>query len=109
LNVIVCLLLNIFMNNHDEIFCHKKFYGTCTSVEMLKRYMVRKVGDPCATLYSLKQWLGATTLMGSFGIFRGRESSGKIFLITSIFYIVCIEPLFLVAKIIGSPGKNDLY
>jgi len=35
------------MNNHDEIFCHKKFYGTCTSVEMLKRYMVReRLGTP---------------------------------------------------------------
>jgi len=23
--VIICLLLNISMNNHDKIFCHKKF------------------------------------------------------------------------------------
>jgi len=31
----------------------------------------------------------------------------KIFIITSIFYISYMEPLFVVAKIIGSPGKND--
>jgi len=31
----------------------------------------------------------------------------KIFIITSGFYISYIEPLFVVARIIGSPGKND--
>jgi len=31
----------------------------------------------------------------------------RIFVITSVLYISFVEPLFVVAKIIGSPGKND--
>jgi len=45
------------MNNHDKMFCYRKFCGTCSSVEMLKGYMLicenaegvhdkRKVGNP---------------------------------------------------------------
>jgi len=28
------------MNNRDKIFCNKKFWGTCSSVEILKGYML---------------------------------------------------------------------
>jgi len=35
------------MNNHDKIFCNKKFRGKCSSVEMLKGYMAReRLGTP---------------------------------------------------------------
>ena len=32
----------------------------------------------------------------------------KMFIITSILYISYVETLFVVAKIIGSPGTNDI-
>jgi len=32
----------------------------------------------------------------------------KIFILTSILYISYVETLFVVAKIIGSPGTNDI-
>jgi len=35
------------------------------------------------------------------------RASDKIFIISSIFYISYTEPLFVAAKIIASPGKND--
>ena len=38
----MCLFLNISVINHDKIFCHKKFKGACSSVEILKVYMVRE-------------------------------------------------------------------
>jgi len=28
------------MIKHDKIFCHKKFRGTCSSVKILKGYML---------------------------------------------------------------------
>ena len=30
----MCLFLNLSVINHDKIFCHKKFYGYMSSVEM---------------------------------------------------------------------------
>jgi len=66
--VIICLMLNISVKNHEKIFCHKEFQGymfifqksegvhpyllkccrgTCSFVAMLKGYMVRKrLGTP---------------------------------------------------------------
>jgi len=32
----------------------------------------------------------------------------KKFIITSVLYISYVEPLFVVANIIGSPGTNDI-
>ena len=40
-------------------------------------------------------------------LWGSRELLIKIFMITSRFYVSHIEPLFNVAKIIGSPGRND--
>ena len=44
---VICLL-NKFMNNHDKIFCHKKFKGCmfiCRNSEGV--HGKRKVGNPC--------------------------------------------------------------
>ena len=66
----MCLLLNISMNNHDKMYCRRKFQGClciCQNAEvvhayMLKGYMLifrnaegvhgkRKVGNPCLKTY----------------------------------------------------------
>jgi len=44
---LLCSLLNISMNNHDNLLHHKNFRGTYSSVEMLKGYMAReRLGSP---------------------------------------------------------------
>ena len=54
------------MNDHDNMFCHRKFRGTFSSVNMLKEYMLisrnaervhgkRKVGNPC-TKVTRSRW-----------------------------------------------------
>ena len=56
---VICSFLNISLTNHDKIFVIRNFKGTCSSVEMLKGYMLvfrnaegvhgqRKVGNRCA-------------------------------------------------------------
>jgi len=59
----------------------------------------------------LDQWFstwGSRLPRGSFAIFLGpRNLLIKIFIIVFRFYISYMEPLFMVAKIVGSPGKND--
>jgi len=34
------LIVKYIYDCHDKIFCHKEFWGTCSSVEMMKGYMV---------------------------------------------------------------------
>jgi len=56
-----CLLLNISIIRHDKIFGEKSNYAiesnfrrTCSSVEMLKGYMVRgRFGNPCFKEYTV--------------------------------------------------------
>jgi len=66
--LIICILLNISMNNHDKIFCHTRFYehmftvhlskcwrGTCSFVGMLKGYIGNKrLGTPALKVRSIK-------------------------------------------------------
>jgi len=53
--------------------------------------------------------LGVATPCVSFAFFLvSRELLMKIFILTSILYISYVETLFVVAKIIGSPGTNDI-
>jgi len=54
--------------------------------------------------FFLRQWFSTWV---SFAFFVGsRELLINVFLITSIFYISYIEPLFAVAKIIGLPVSS---
>jgi len=54
-----------------------------------------------STWWSQRPWRSFAI---SVGVVR---ASDKKFIITSRFYISYMEPLFIVAKIIGSPGRND--
>jgi len=38
--VIIRLLLNISMNNHEKYFVIRIFRSTCSSVKILRRYML---------------------------------------------------------------------
>ena len=52
--------------------------------------------------------LGSQHPWVSFAFFLGlRDVLMKIFIITSLFFISCIEPFFVVAKIINPSGEND--
>ena len=59
----------------------------------------------------LKQWFstcGRDFRGGHLPFFWGsRELLINIFIITSRFYILYMEPVFFIAKIIGSPGYNS--
>jgi len=58
--------------------------------------------------YRIVQWFSTwvATPWGSFAFFLS-ELLIKLFMITCIFYISCMEPLFVVDKPVASPGKND--
>jgi len=38
--VIICLLLNISVKNHEKVFVIKSFRGTCSSGKILKGYFL---------------------------------------------------------------------
>jgi len=50
------------MNNHDKMYCHRKFYGTRASVEMLKEYILTCWRGTCSSIGKLKGYMARKRL-----------------------------------------------
>jgi len=92
-------------NNKD---CPPKNFSANSVPASYSQHCHGSVRNSCNTL---KQWFstwGSRPPSGSFARFLGsRELLIIIFMITSRLYTSYMEPLFVIAKIIGSLGKND--